>query len=61
MAVQGYKLFKVCDTCGGTGKQKVTTGENQSQEIECPCCTGHGVKLFGYCSGDLFDMPTPEE
>jgi len=56
---QGYKLWKDSSYCV-SGKIKKWVGDEggEAQDIDCPYCAGVGYTFFGWCSGDLFDMPS---
>ena len=48
---KAYKIYSLCDTCGGTGVS------NDSEGGVCPGCNGKKVNLSGYSTVEYFDIP----
>lgn len=56
---EGYKLWIDCTVCNA-GKIKTWSGLSNDVLVyaDCPRCGGSGFIFFGWCSADLFTLPT---
>jgi DnaJ-class molecular chaperone len=48
-----YKLYEICKQCGGSGLDK-------GSGLTCKSCDGAKVKLIGYCTEAVYDIPEVE-
>lgn len=55
----GYRVYRLCDSCWGRGTVDNWEGEEHSF-VECPHCHGHKIKFWGWISEDTYEMPQDE-
>lgn len=57
----GYKLWRTCPGCKGTGTQPRPDETGTPIEETCVECAGNGYYLWGWCTVDTFAMPAMPE